>query len=80
MRILVEHDESGEIRSVSSVVAIESPEGSAMTARRIADFGFSLSEVDADAVEHERDVAGLRKLKEAYRVTGHPDHPQLTPK
>ncbi|MBJ7603379.1 MAG: hypothetical protein JF888_09365 [Candidatus Dormibacteraeota bacterium] len=79
MRVLVEHDESGEIRSVSTVVAIESSEGSAMRARRIADPGFSLSEVEADVVEHERDVEGLRKLREAYRVTGHPDQPHLTP-
>jgi hypothetical protein len=80
MRVLVEHDDSGEIRSVSSVASIESPDGSVMRARRVAAPGFSVSEVEAEAVQHERDLEGLRKVKEGYRVTGHPDQPRLAPR
>jgi len=78
--VQVEYDERGEIRSIAAVVTAEFPDGSKGMSGRIASPGYQMAELDADEVQHARDIAGLKKVKESYRVTGQPHAPRLARK
>jgi hypothetical protein len=80
MRILVEYDADGTIQSVAYVQLISTPEGAEVSAQRRPKPGHTIIEVETEEVQHERDVQGLKRLVEGYRVTGHPDQPTLTSK
>ena len=73
MRIQVEHDGAGEIKSVAGA-------GPSVSTGRIARPNHQISVVDTDEVRHEHDFDGLRRLIEGYRITGHPHKPSLTRK
>jgi hypothetical protein len=79
MLIQVEYDDKGDIKSVASPASITFPDGSKGTIRRIPASGHEIAEVETELVRHGRDIDGLRKVKEGYRVVGHPQNPTLTP-
>jgi len=79
MIIQVEYDDKGDIKSVASPASITFPDGSKGTIRRIPASGHEIAEVETELVRNDRDIDGLRKVKEDYRVIGHPQNPTLAP-
>jgi hypothetical protein len=74
MKIFIEHDDHGTIHAVGAAA-----EGSARTTL-IAGPGRHVSQVDAPDVTHEKDFDNLRKIKQGFRVEGHPNQARLVPK
>src|SRR5438105_3626926 len=75
MIVLIEHDESGEIRSIACTASNE--EGGML--RRVPERGYSIAEVETD-IHDPRDIEGLRNIVRNYRVAGLPDEPRLARK
>jgi hypothetical protein len=73
MRIQVEYDDNGEIKSVAGA-------GPNVSTGRLPSPNHRIAVVHTEEVRHERDFEGLRKVVEGHRVTGHPHEPRLTPK
>jgi len=80
MRMQVEFDEKGEIRSASGCVTVEMRDGSTARSGRHARPGHNIVEFEVAEIQHERDIDGFRKLMKGYRVTGHPHQPRLEPR
>ena len=80
MIIQVEYDDKGDISSVASSASITFPDGSKGTIRRIPASGHEIVEVETELVRNDRDIEGLRKVKQGYRVIGHPQNPTLSPR
>jgi hypothetical protein len=80
MRVQVEFDQSGELRSISGYVVVKMNDGSTGRSGRRARPGHSIVEFEVADVQHERDFDGLRKVMKTYRVTGHPHNPLLEAK
>jgi hypothetical protein len=80
MVVHVEYNEAGHIRSVACVATAEFADGSKGRVGRRPSPGHSILEIVTADVRHERDVDGLRKVKENYRVAGHPHQPRLVGK
>jgi hypothetical protein len=80
MRIQIEFDENGEIRSVAGPISIKLPDGSHGMVGRSPHPGHTSIEVEVEGVRHERDFEGLRKVMKNYRMTGHPKEPCLARK
>jgi hypothetical protein len=80
MIVHVEYNEAGQIRSVASAATVEFADGSKGKVGRRPSPGHSILEIVTVDVRHERDLEGLRKVKENYRVTGHPHQPRLVSK
>jgi len=77
MRVQIEFDEKGEIRSVAGCVSVKMTDGSTAAAGRFPRPGHSIFEADVEGVRHERDFEGLRSVMKHYRVIGHPQAPRL---
>jgi hypothetical protein len=74
MKILVEHDDIGNIYAVALATGT-----SAITVLQPGP-GRLISEVEAANVQHEKDYEGLRSVRHEYRVEGHPTQPRLVAK
>jgi hypothetical protein len=77
MIIQVEYDDKGDIKSVAIPASITFPDGSKGAMRRIRASGHEIAEVETELVRNDRDIDGLRKVKDGYRVIGHPQNPTL---
>lgn len=73
MRIEIEYNNNGEIVSVAG-------SGPTVNTGRLPRPNHRMLAVEAEEVRHERDLVGLRKIVESYRITGHPHQPCLTRK
>lgn len=73
MRIQIEYNDAGEIKSVAGA-------GPSVNTGRIARAHHKIAVIDTEEVRHERDFEGLRRVFESCRVTGHPGRPSLTRK
>lgn len=73
MRIQIEYNGAGEIKSVAGA-------GPSVSTGRIARPNHKIAVIDAEEVRHEHDFDGLRRVVETYRVTGHPHQPSLSRK
>jgi hypothetical protein len=80
MRVQIEFDENGKIRSVAGPVSIKLRDGSNAMSRRIPNPGHSIIEAEVEEVRYERDIEGLSKVMKSYHVTGHPHEPRLVRK
>jgi hypothetical protein len=80
MRIQIEHDDSGEIKSVAGPVSVRFSDDSEGTCGRTPSEGHWIVEVEAEEVQHELDFDGFRKVIATYRVAGHPHQPLLVPR
>jgi hypothetical protein len=79
MRIQVEYDSTGKIRSIAGVGIMEFSDESRGTMGRFPPKGdSSIIEVEMEDVRDERDIDGLKRVVSSYRVTGHPHEPRLT--
>lgn len=80
MIIQVEYDENGEIKSIAGRASITLPDGSRGTIARFPSRDHQIAEMDTELVRNERDIDGMRQIKEGYHVTGHPHKPTLAPR
>jgi hypothetical protein len=78
MRIQVEYDSTGKIRSVAGTGATEFPDGSRGMMGRFPSEDGSTVELDVEDIHDERDIAGFMRVLSGYRIAGHPNEPQLT--
>lgn len=77
MRVQIEFDDNGEIRSVAGAISIKKSDGSEGMAGRIPRTHHSVIELEVQDVRDQRDFDGLQKLLKNYRVIGHPKNPRL---
>jgi hypothetical protein len=80
MRIFVEHNAQGEIRSVALPATVRDTDGVTINLRLLPSPGFFVSEVEAEHVQHDRHFEALRGMKYTYRIEGHPFQPHLVRK
>jgi hypothetical protein len=78
MRIQVEYDSTGKIRSIAGTGGIDFPDGSRGMMGRFPSEGHSTVELEVEDIRDERDIAGFMRVLSGYRITGHPDEPHLT--
>ncbi len=77
MRVQIEFDDNGEIRSVAGPISVKMGDGTEGMVGRSPRSGHSIFEVEVEEVQHEHDFKGLRKVMKSYRVTDHPHKPRL---
>jgi hypothetical protein len=77
MKIFVEHDDSGRIRSVALPASVLTSQGVNVILRLLPAPGFMVSEVEAPQVLHDRHFDALRDVKRSHRVEGHPHQSRL---
>lgn len=80
MRIFVEHDAQGEIRSVALPTTVRANDEVTLNLRLLPSPGFFVSEVEAEHVLHDRHFEALRGMKYTYRIEGYPLQPRLVRK
>lgn len=80
MIIQIEYDDKGDIKSVAGPASITLDDGSEGTIARFPAHGYQIAEVETELVRNERDIDGMRQIKEGYHVTGHPRKPTLAPR
>jgi len=73
MRIQLEYNDAGEIKSVAGA-------GPSVSTGRIARPHYKIAVFDTEEVRHEHDFDGLRKVVEGHRVIGHPHEARLARK
>jgi hypothetical protein len=80
MIVQIEYDANGDIRAVAGAGSLAFPDGTEGKVGRIPGADYNIVDLEAKEIQHDRDFAGLKKVMETYRVTGHPHKPRLTPK
>lgn len=80
MRILVEYNSQGEIRSVVVPATPRTQDKLTVNVRKKPRPGFFIAEVEAKHVHDDQNLEALRDTKQAYRIEGHPKQPRLVRK
>jgi hypothetical protein len=77
MRVQIEFDEKGQIRSIAGASSIEMPDGTEAGLARVPRPGHAIVELEVEDIRHARDFEGVQRVVKNYRVTGHPKEPRL---
>lgn len=80
MKLQIEYDDKGEIRSIAGPTLVTMPHGARALVGRAATRGHYIAEIEVEDVKHDRDFENMKKAKEHYRVIDHPHRPRLAAK